>query len=174
MTPSIQSPAFDTSSWQTPAAAAAGAVGKSLFAVNHSGPSRRGKSAAGGIGTAEHNADAENTLTLSAGSYSLDSNLGKLLIENASALSHKTLTITGAGPSDATIVPGDAATWRDRILQIVGSDVSVIFQHLTIAGGVAMDGGGVGGFTAVGGGLLIVGAGHAERCASVQQYGRRR
>ena len=126
------------------------------------------------IGTAEHNADAENTLTLSAGSYSLDSNLGKLLIENASALSHKTLTITGAGPSDTTIVPGDAATWRDRILQIVGSDVSVIFQHLTIAGGVAMDGGGVGGFTAVGGGLLIVGAGHAERCASVQQYGRRR
>ena len=110
------------------------------------------------IGTAEHNADAENTLTLSAGSYSLDSNLGKLLIENASALSHKTLTITGAGPSDTTIVPGDAATWRDRILQIVGSDVSVIFQHLTIAGGVAMDGGGVGGFTAVGGGLLIVGA----------------
>ncbi len=112
------------------------------------------------ITNAEGSTYAFNTIELSASDYLLsNSTLGGLLIENTSSLSNKILTIVGAGQTSTII--GAAATWQNRILQITGSSghaLSVTLENLTIEGGIAHDGGLLGGQNALGGGLLISGA----------------
>jgi Bacterial Ig-like domain/Calx-beta domain len=111
------------------------------------------------IHQADSNGDADNLINLAAGSYSLsDQATGALLIDDQGAgVAAKTLTIAGAGRSD-TIV--DASQLQNRVFQIQssqGAAVSVSFQNLTVKGGVASDGGVLGGTVALGGGFLIDG-----------------
>ena len=70
---------------------------------------------------------------------------------------NRTLLITSQGPGLATI-GASSSSWNDRILQIIGGNLTVTFQNLTITGGHAVDGGVLGGDAALGGGLLIDGA----------------
>ncbi len=109
---------------------------------------------------ANTNADPVNTINLSAGTYTLtDTADGNLIIQDSAAgVPAKTLTITFAGPGNATVA--GMTGWSDRIFEIVsasGAAVSVTLQHVTIQGGNAHDGGVLGGPDALGGGLLIDG-----------------
>ena len=109
------------------------------------------------INQADENANAFNTIILSASPYLLsNTSLGALVIENSSSLPSKTLTITGEGSTNSVIE--SAYGWMDRIFQIEGSAtqaVNVTLQNLTIQGGNAQNGGVLGGDDALGGGLLI-------------------
>ncbi len=113
------------------------------------------------IGAADTNTDADNTIYLSGGTYVLtDSEDGNLLIQDEnSGIPQKTLTIIGE--SEAKAIVQGAATWSDRIFQVVGKNgagMTAVFQDLVIQQGVAKNGGAVGGTAALGGGLLIDGA----------------
>jgi hypothetical protein len=109
------------------------------------------------IDLADSNADAFNTIILSASHYLLSNrSVGGIVIENTSSLSSKTLTIIGQGESSSII--GSIFNWSDRIFEIVGSggqSLNVTLQGLTIEGGNALNGGVLGGTNALGGGLLI-------------------
>jgi hypothetical protein len=109
------------------------------------------------ITTADSNGFAFNTILLSASTYILsDLSSGGLVIENSSSLPSKTLTITGQGQSSTII--GSSFSWHDRIFEIEGSggqSLNVVMQGLTIEGGLAENGGILGGNDALGGGLLI-------------------
>ena len=109
------------------------------------------------IAVVDGNADAQNTLQLSAGQYTLtDESAGSLVIQNTNpSVPAKTLNIVGAGP-DATVVEPDAPGWHDRIFSIIGNDTTVTLQSLEISGGLATDGGVLGAGSALGGGVLIV------------------
>jgi hypothetical protein len=109
------------------------------------------------ITLADSNDKTFNTIILSASTYVLsDRSAGGLLIENASSLPSKTLTITGQGSSNTII--SSIFNWRDRVFQIEGTggpSLNVTIQELTIQGGNAQNGGVLGGSDALGGGLLI-------------------
>ena len=83
------------------------------------------------------------------------------MIQNTSSLPNKTLTIVGQGDgASGTIIQPGTSPWQDRIFEVVattGSNISVVFQDLAIAGGNATNGGILGGTAALGGGLLIDG-----------------
>ncbi|HEV3437152.1 MAG TPA: choice-of-anchor Q domain-containing protein, partial [Gemmata sp.] len=109
------------------------------------------------INDADSNGYAFNTILLSASTYLLsDASSGGLVIDNASSLPSKTLTIAGQGQTSSII--GSVFNWLDRIFEIEGSgglSLNVIMQNLTIQGGNAQNGGVLGGSDALGGGLLI-------------------
>ncbi len=109
------------------------------------------------INLADSNGYAFNTILLSASTYLLsDTSSGGLVIENASSLPSKTLTITGQGQTSTII--SSVFNWHDRIFEIEGSSgqsLNVTIQGLTIDGGDAQNGGVLGGTDALGGGLLI-------------------
>jgi hypothetical protein len=108
--------------------------------------------------TANINGDASNTIELSGGVFSLSNiSAGDIVIQNSSNLPAKTLEIVGVGPVPSKVRPS-VAVWNDRIFQVVGSTMTVTFKNFEISGGHAIDGGGVGGETALGGGILIHGA----------------
>ncbi|HZW29304.1 MAG TPA: choice-of-anchor Q domain-containing protein [Isosphaeraceae bacterium] len=113
------------------------------------------------IAAADSNSSASNTIVLSAGTYALtNTSLGQLVVENASDLSSKTLTIVGQGMGQTVIEPVTAQGWKDRIFEVISTpfaQMTVIFQDLTIAGGFATGGGILGGAAALGGGVLIDG-----------------
>ncbi len=109
------------------------------------------------INEADSNGYAFNTILLSTSTYLLsDTSSGGLVIDNASSLPSKTLTIAGQGQNSSII--GSVFNWHDRIFEIEGSAgllLNVIMQNLTIQGGDAQNGGVLGGNDALGGGLLI-------------------
>ena len=114
------------------------------------------------IAAADSNGDASNTIVLEATTYVLtDTTAGQIVIQNGSSLASKTLTIVGQGDgAGGTIIQPGTSAWQDRIFEVVGttgSDISVVFQDLAIAGGNATNGGVLGGAAALGGGLLIDG-----------------
>ncbi len=103
---------------------------------------------------ANANGQAANDITLQAGTYALtvagaqeDGGVtGDLDITRL-----QTLTIQGAGPAQTII---DAASLADRVFHIVSAGTTVIFQNLTIRGGIARDGGNVSPIASLGGGIL--------------------
>ena len=109
------------------------------------------------IGLADTNGKAFNTVILSASTYDVSNrSAGGLLIQNASSLPSKTLTITGQGQSSTVI--SSIFNWKDRIFEIVGTggqSLNVTIENLTIQGGHAINGGILGGDDALGGGLLV-------------------
>ncbi len=112
--------------------------------------------------SADSDPNANVTIMLEAGTYALNAATpGQLVIQDLTGgLSHKTITIIGAGTGATIIEPSDAKGWDNRIFEIVshtGATVTVYFQNLTIAGGQATNGGVLGGTTALGGGVLIDG-----------------
>ena len=82
---------------------------------------RRGN-AAGGLAVVDGNADAQNTLQLSAGQYTLtDEIAGNLVIENTNpSVSAKTLNIVGAGPG-ATVVEPDRRAGMTAFFQLLAA-----------------------------------------------------
>src|SRR5271169_5348934 len=107
------------------------------------------------------NAHARNRINLGSGQFTLTNfTKGNLLIRNNNAdVSQKTLIIDGAGQNSTIIEPGTVTGgWHDRIFQIVGANVTVVLENLTIQGGDAVGGGVLGGTAALGGGILIDGA----------------
>lgn len=100
------------------------------------------------ITTANTNSDATNTIQLASGAtYTLTlanggggqenaNALGDLDIFNGSSLASKSYIIVGLG-AGATI----DANFLDRVFHIIGSDVSVTFQSVTIINGIAFDDG---------------------------------
>ncbi len=112
------------------------------------------------ISAADSNGFANNTIVLSAGTYGLtNATAGELVIQNASSLPAKTLTIVGAGEASTTIEP-EFYPWQDRLFGIIsasGASLSVAFQDLTMKGGNATGGGILGGNAALGGALLVDG-----------------
>jgi hypothetical protein len=124
------------------------------------------------ISAAESDANANDTIQLSAGTYSLtQGGGGEIFIENnATSVPTKTLTIVGQGQSSTTISadqPTIGAGFRD--FEILGSDIVVVFEDLAITGGRASDGGQYGLPAAVGGGLLIEGG--QVRLSNVKVFG---
>lgn len=118
------------------------------------------------IDQADSNGDAANTINLAAGTYSLtNSTDGNLLIQNsASGVPSKTYTIVGQGAGKSIIQGG--ADFDNRILQIVGTQLSgaggysvnVLLMDLSVTGGRA-DGQKIGSTSPTqGGGMLIDGA----------------
>jgi len=99
------------------------------------------------IDTADTSLDANNTINLAPDIYNVSDQL-------ISALSVHTLVIAGPGPNTAPPVVAITAGGTGRVFQI---DANVTFQNVLITGGVATDGGQVGGTAALGGGLLIDG-----------------
>ena len=100
------------------------------------------------INQADDNSDSSNVITLAVGTYALtDATDGNLLIQDkASGVAEKTLTIVGQG-STSTVVESHAAGGASsfRVFEIVSTaaaGVSVLFQNLTISGGITRDGGG--------------------------------
>jgi hypothetical protein len=114
----------------------------------------------GDIEAADSNGYASNTIVLSTATYVLtDRTAGQVVIQNSSSLSAKTLTIAGQGETSSIIEPG-TDPWDDRIFEVIGTsptNMTVVFQGLTIEGGNATGGGTLGGNAALGGGLLIDG-----------------
>ena len=103
-----------------------------------------------GILQANLNADALNTIHLSAGIYSLtDFADGNLVIQNGNSLvPTKTLFIVGQGGKH---LHQGSSSWNDRIFEVIGSpsaSVKVVFEKLTIEGGKASGGGVLGGTAA--------------------------
>jgi hypothetical protein len=112
------------------------------------------------VNTADTNGDAGNTINLGAGTFDLtNTSSGNLVVQNQNATNvpQKTLTIDGAGEGSTLIQPASGVNWQDRIFEIVGSNVVVIFKNLSIDGGDAIGGGVLGGTAALGGGVLIDG-----------------
>ncbi|HWE39804.1 MAG TPA: choice-of-anchor Q domain-containing protein, partial [Isosphaeraceae bacterium] len=109
------------------------------------------------IAQADSDGFASNTIVLSAGHYDLTNlQAGQLVIQNASKIANRSLTIVGQGPS-ATVL-GAGPGFSGRIVEVVGAGMNVTFENLSIEGGMAHDGGAVGGNAAIGGGLLVDGA----------------
>jgi hypothetical protein len=108
------------------------------------------------INAAQVDGDASNVIELSVSTSPYAVTAGPLLIQGAGP-SVQTLTIVGQGTS-STIISGIQSS---RIFEIgvPGSHESVVFQNLTIEGGIATDDGGLGlaGDPAVGGALVIDG-----------------
>jgi hypothetical protein len=110
------------------------------------------------ITTANGNVDASNTFNLAAGAYDLSNTAaGHLTIQNGTATA-KTFLFIGAGEATTIIEPATTATWKDRIFQIDGPNVTVSFQNLTIQGGDVEPAVGANPPDAQGGGLFIDGA----------------
>src|SRR5262249_53180940 len=88
----------------------------------------------------------DNTIVLAPGTYTLSPSLGELgLIGTGHAL-----TIQGSGQTVITAGGGS------RVFEVIGN-VRATFASLTITGGMATDGGSIGGADARGGGLLLNG-----------------
>src|SRR5262249_55402260 len=90
------------------------------------------------INRADSNGFAFNTILLSASTTVLsDLSSGGIVIENASALPSKTLSIIGQGQTSTII--SSIYNWQDRIFEIEGTggqSLNVVMQGLTIEGGV--------------------------------------
>src|SRR5579883_1207877 len=119
------------------------------------------------VATVDTNGDADNTINLGNGTYTLTS--GEIVIQNlaASTVARKSLTLVGVGESPTvTGAAGNASTITDptgatsRLFEVVGTtaDLSVTFRSLSLIGnGAVHDGGSLGGAAALGGGVLITG-----------------
>ena len=96
------------------------------------------------INQANTNAATSNTIMLKAGTYNLT--LGELQLDKSAG----SYIIDGAGAGKTIIQAKDAA----RVFEV--DNCTVTFENLTIKGGMASDGGSLGGSDALGGGILSV------------------
>ena len=94
------------------------------------------------INQANTNASTSNTIMLKAGTYNLT--LGELQLDKSAG----SYIIDGAGAGKTIIQAKDAA----RVFEV--DNCTVTFENLTIKGGMASDGGSLGGADALGGGIL--------------------
>ncbi len=114
------------------------------------------------IQTADSNTDATNTIILAPGMYPVTGGViqNTVALGTAPNLLTKSLEIVGQLPIKSSSVTIQS-NGTNRVFQIMNnagmSPLAVSFQNLTITGGVATDGGAVGGTAALGGGLLIDG-----------------
>ena len=101
------------------------------------------------------NSDASNTIELAPAQLHVERHTtNEIVIQNATATNKQPTTIAG-GTEQNTVITG-GSSWNDRIIEIIGGSIlTVNLQSLTLTGGNAVDGGGVGGDAALGGGLLI-------------------
>ena len=111
------------------------------------------------IQTSATNGDPTNTINLAAGDYNMTNTAaGAFTIDNETATPVMTLTIAGADQDTTIIQPDGSVSWKDRIFEIDGENVAVIFQDLTIEGGNVESDPGINPEIARGGGLFIDGA----------------
>ncbi len=110
------------------------------------------------INAAESNGFSSNVIELVNANYLYsDSASGAIVVQNASSLASKTLTIVGVG-AGSTVIEPNGGGWQDRLFEIVGTTKAQTFvniEDLTITGGNARGGGVLGGVAALGGGILI-------------------